>query len=89
LSGVESVVFDSALGKQLACCPFVRKVLSSRSGSPRSYNVWNVCSLNNDSHCDFDGKRLKFESFGIDSLKVAWVCPRIVDFSFLEGGVRG
>jgi hypothetical protein len=32
---------------------------------------------------------LKFESFGVDSLRVIWVCPKIVDLSFLKGDVHG
>lgn len=89
LSSADSVVFDSALGKQLAICPFVRRVLSSRVGFPRSYVVWNTCSLNDLAHCDFHGKRLKFESYGIDSLKVIWICERITDLSFLRGDGHG
>jgi hypothetical protein len=79
-------IFDRDTGKELACCPFLRQVLSSRVGLPRSYVVWNTCSLDNLSHCSSHGKRLKFSSYSIDSLKVVWVCLKISDLSFLRGG---
>lgn len=83
LCWVESVVLDAVSGKELAVCPFIKKVLFSRSGFPRSYNFWNLCSLD-EGHCDFHGCRLKFSSYGIDSLRVVWVCPKIVDLSLLR-----
>lgn len=86
LSHSESIVLDSVVGKRLAVCPFVvRKALVV----PRAFpSCWNSCSLDR-GHCDFHGRRLKFSSYGIDSLRVVWVCPKIVDLSFLRGDVHG
>ena len=78
------VILDSVAGKQLACCPFVHRVLFGRESSPSVVHFWNMCGLSKE-HCNFHGRRLKFSSYGIDCLRVVWVCPRIVDFSFLEG----
>jgi hypothetical protein len=80
----ECIVFDDVVGKRLAVCPFFKRVLFSRGNSPYSYNCWNMCFLDK-GHCGSGGKRLKFASYGVDSLRVVWICPRIVDFSFLEG----
>lgn len=91
MSLVKSVVFESSVGKELASCPYLRKVLFSRECSPSVVHTYNLCSLDeSEKHCDYHGCRLKFSSFGIDSLKVTWICPRIVDFSFLKvGGLGG
>lgn len=85
---VDSFVFDSVTGKRLAVCPFFKTVLFSRESSPSVVHLWNLCSLSKE-HCDFHGRRLKFSSYGMDSLKVCWVCPKIVDLSFLKGEVHG
>lgn len=82
------VVLDRVVGKQLAVCPFLQKVVFSRECSPAIFHFWNVCSVDK-GHCDFDGRRLKFSSYGVDSLRVAWVCPKIRDFSFLRSDVYG
>ena len=83
-----SVILDRVVGKRLAVCPCVRKVLFSRESCPSLLRSWNMCGLDS-AHCDFHGVRLKFEGYGIDSLRVVWVCPKITDLSFLEGGVHG
>ena len=83
-----AIVLDRVVGKRLAVCPHVRKVLFSRESCPSLVRSWNMCSLDSE-HCDFRGCRLKFEGYGIDSLRVAWVCPRILDLSFLRSGVHG
>lgn len=57
----------------------------SRESSPSVFHSCNVCSLDN-LICGSRGKRLKFESYGADSLKVKWVCPKIFDLSFLVVG---
>ena len=88
LNLVESVVFNSVVGKRLAPCPFVRRKPLSQESSKAFPNCWNSCSLDS-GHCDFHGVRLKFSSYGIDSLRVSWVCPKIVDLSFLGVGVHG
>lgn len=85
LSSVQSVVFNSVVGKRLACCPFFKRVSFSRECSPDVFHLWNLCSLDK-SHCGSRGRRLKFASYGVDSLRVVWVCPKIVDLSFLNGG---
>lgn len=88
--GFESVVFDDTVGKRLAVCPYIKKVLFSRESSPSVFHSWNMCSLSSDKgHCDFHGKRLKFSSYGSGSLRVIWVCPKIVDLSFLRSDVHG
>ena len=81
----QSIILGDAVGKQLAPCPFlVRKALAIAKSFP---SCWDLCSLDK-GHCDFHGKRLKFESFGVDSLRVIFVCPKIVDLSFLKGDVH-
>ena len=88
LSLVKSVVFDSDVGKRLARCPFVCKVPLGRVRSSDVDWSWLRCSVDG-GHCGFRGRRLRFESFGVDSLRVVWVCPKIVDLSFLRSDVHG
>jgi hypothetical protein len=88
-SVVGSFIFPTDTAKDLAVCPFCRRVLWSRESSPDVYRVELVCSLD-DGHCVCHGKRLKFASYGIDSLRVIWVCSRIVDLCFLrDGNIHG
>jgi len=82
---VGSVISDRRLAHRLAVCPFCRAVFYSVRGFPRMHRVWNMCSVD-EEHCDFHGKRLKFSSYGVDSLRVMWVCPKIVALSVLESG---
>jgi hypothetical protein len=64
-------------------------VLFSREASPDVFGSWLMCCLDS-SHCGCRGRRLKFASYGIDSLRVIWVCPRLVDLSFLrDGNIHG
>jgi hypothetical protein len=88
LKGGVSCVFDRVIGKELARCPFVCKVPLGRVRSTDVDWSWLRCSVDG-GHCGFRGCRLKFESFGVDSLRVIWVCPKIVDLSFLKGDVHG
>jgi hypothetical protein len=87
VEAIESIVLDGVLGKRLAPCPFVRRKPLSRESSKAFPNCYNLCSLIS-GHCDFHGRRLKFSSYGIDSLRVSWVCPNIVDLSFLKGDLH-
>jgi hypothetical protein len=82
-----SLIFDSDKAKELAVCPYLVRMsfVVPRLNSP---NFWNYCSLIK-GRCPFRGKRLKFASFGIDSLRVVWCCPRIKDLSFLKVDVHG
>jgi hypothetical protein len=88
ISGSEIVIgsiFDSVTGKALAQCSFfVRKALVTPKPAP---NCWNFCSVDN-GHCSRRGRKLLFESYGIDSLRVVSICPKIVDFSFLKVDVH-
>jgi hypothetical protein len=70
-------VLDGVVGKRLADCPYFKRVLFSRECSPSVVHFWNMCDLDK-AHCDFHGKRLKFESYGIDSLRVVSICPKVV-----------
>jgi hypothetical protein len=88
LSSSQPVILGNVLGKRLACCPHCRKVLWSRASSPDIFHSTNICDLTK-VHCPFRGRRLKFSSYGIDSLRVCWVCPNIVDLSFLRGDAHG
>jgi hypothetical protein len=85
---VDSVILDRVVGKQLALCPYLKRKPLSLESSKAFPNCWNLCSLISD-HCDFHGVRLKFSSYGIDSLRISWVCPRIVDLSFLRSDTHG
>lgn len=82
---VNSLVFDSVVGKGLAICPYLKRV--SLSPSKAFPSCWNGCDLDK-GHCDCHGRRLKFSSYGMDSLKVCWICPKIVDLSFLKGDIH-
>jgi hypothetical protein len=68
--------FDRAVGKQLAVCPHIKRVLFSRGSSPFVHYTWNMCCLDSQ-HCDFHGCRLKFKSY-FGGVRVAWVCPKLV-----------
>ena len=81
-----AIVFESVLGKALAVCPDLKKVLFSRESSPSVVGSCNLCSLDSVV-CGSRGRRLKFEGYGIDSLRVIWVCPKVTDLSFLRSGV--
>jgi len=71
--------------QRLRDCRHLRKVLFSVSGYPLLQRYWNMCSLDG-KHCDFRGRRLKFDTrCKIGTLRVVWVCPKIVDLSFLKG----
>jgi hypothetical protein len=83
LSIVVSSVLDRAVGKRLAVCPYFKSVLFSRESSPSVQRFWNMCDLDK-SHCATRGKCLKFESCGIDSLRVSWICSKVVGLPFLE-----
>jgi len=80
-------IFVDAVGKRLAVCPYFKSVLFSRESSPSVQRFWNMCDLDK-SHCATCGKCLKFESYGIDSLRVVWVCPKVVGLP-LECDVHG
>jgi hypothetical protein len=84
---VVGFIFDSVVGKRLAPCPFLLKIPFSPFGFPDLHYCWNSCTVDS-GHCTFHGRRLLFESHGIDSLKVIWVCPKLVDLSFLGVGVH-
>jgi len=88
VEAVEFIVLDRVVGKRLAPCPYLKRKPLSLESSKAFPNCWNSCSLTS-GHCDFHGVRLKFSGYGIDSLRVIWVCPRIVDLSFLEGDKLG
>jgi len=80
----ESVILDDVVDKRLAVFPCMRKVLFSRESCPSVVRSWSVCSLDL-GHCDFQGFRLKFRDYSVDSLRGIWVCPKIFDLSFLRG----
>jgi hypothetical protein len=69
-------IFVDAVGKRLAFCPLLSKVLFSRESSPSIFHSWNKCSVDG-KHCTSRGRRLKFSSYGIDSLCVVWICPKV------------
>jgi len=73
-------ILKNVVGKQLAVCPHLKSVLFSRESSPSIQRYWNMCGLDK-AHCDFHGKRLKFSSYGVDSLRVIWVCPKLCEES--------
>lgn len=68
-------VLDRVVGHQLAVCPFLKRALYSRGSSPYVHRACNLCSKDS-SICGSRGKRLKFESYGVDSLRVVWVCSK-------------
>lgn len=84
----QSIVLDRAVAKVLVVCPHLRKVLFSRESCPSLLRSWNLCCLDS-AHCPSHGVRLKFEGYGIDSLRVISVCSKIKDLSFLEVGLHG
>lgn len=71
------VVLDKASAEQLVVCPYLRKVLFSRGSALDVVRSWNQCFVGGE-HCDLHGRWLKFESFGVDSLRVVWQCPRAI-----------
>jgi len=78
------LVLAEDVAKRLASCPYCHKVCFSRASSPSVQCFWLMCDLDR-LHCGSrGGRRLKFESFGIDSLRVSWICPKVTDLSFLE-----
>lgn len=63
-------ILDSVVGKRLKVCPYFRKFINIHN-----IRCWSMCSLD-ESYCFSRGRRLKFSSYGIDSLRVIWVCPK-------------
>jgi len=77
LSNVEiNSILDSASGKRLAECPFLKKVLFNRSSSLDVVHFWNMCSMDNE-HCDFHGRKLRFKPC-FSGVRVCWLCPKLV-----------
>jgi hypothetical protein len=88
VEAIESIVLDGVLGRRLASCPYLKRKPLSRDSSKAFPSCWNQC-LVTFSHCDFHGVRVKFSGYGIDCLRVIWVCPNIRDVSFLKGEIHG
>jgi len=79
---VGSVFSDRDFAHRLAVCPYFRQTLYNLTSNLYDFRCWNMCDLDK-KHCDFRGCRLKFKPC-FDGVRVAWVCPKLVDVSVEE-----